>query len=172
MRQNAVGRWRVAGVIRFLVNARDLQLECARVLYETLLVLVKYGSETMLWKERSRVRGLLGIRRMDRILNAWIRELCGVRKGLDERINEGILQWFGHVERMEGDRITKKVYVGECAGIRSLGKPQKRWIDTVKERLRKRGLDVRQARRMVQERSEWQGFVRGNAWSVAQGMNH
>ena len=31
---------RVAGAIRYLVNARDLQLECARVLHETLPVLV------------------------------------------------------------------------------------------------------------------------------------
>ena len=55
-----------------------MQLECARILHETLLVLVlMYGSETMLWKEkeRSRTRAvqmdnprgllLLGIRRMD-----------------------------------------------------------------------------------------------------------
>ena len=55
-----------------------------------------YGSETMLWKER---RGLLGIRRMDRVPNAWIRELNGVKKGLDEKIDEGILRWFGHGER-------------------------------------------------------------------------
>ena len=58
-----------------------------------------YGSETMLWKEmeRSRVRavqldnlrGLLGIRRMDRILNARKKELCGVRKGLG--VNGGSL---------------------------------------------------------------------------------
>ena len=39
----------------------------------------------------------------------------------------------------------------------------KRWIDTVKECLKKRGLNVRQARRMVQDRNEWWGFVRGNA---------
>ena len=38
------------------------------------------------------LRGLLGIRRMDRILNARINELCGVRKGLDERIDEGVLR--------------------------------------------------------------------------------
>ena len=42
------------------------------------------------------LRGLLGITRMDRVRNAWIRELCGVRKGLDERIDEGILRWFSH----------------------------------------------------------------------------
>ena len=66
------------------------------VLHETLLVPVLiYSSETMLWKEkeRSRVRivqmdnlkGLLGIKRMDRVSNARIRE------GLGERIEEGVL---------------------------------------------------------------------------------
>ena len=48
---------RAAGAIRSLVNARDLQLECARVLHETLLVSVlMHGSETMLWKEEERSR--------------------------------------------------------------------------------------------------------------------
>ena len=42
---------------------------------------------------------------MDRVPNARIRELSGVKKGLDERIDEGVLGWFGHVERMERDRI-------------------------------------------------------------------
>ena len=88
-RKVASGR-RITGVITSLVNARDLQLECARVLHETLLVSVlMFGSETMLWKEkeRSRVRnvqmdmhrGLLGITRMDRVPNAQIRELYRVR---------------------------------------------------------------------------------------------
>ena len=36
-RKVASGR-RVAGAMRSLVNARGLQLECARVLHETLLV--------------------------------------------------------------------------------------------------------------------------------------
>ena len=61
--------------------------ECSRVLHETLLVpVLMYGSAPMLWKEKERsivravqmdnLRGLLGIRRMDRIPNARIRELC------------------------------------------------------------------------------------------------
>ena len=49
--------------------------------------------------------------------------------------------------RMERDRITKRVYVVACAGSHSVDRPQKRWIDTVKECLRKGGLDARQARR-------------------------
>ena len=50
--------------------------------------------------------------------------------------------------------------VGECAGSHSVSMPQKRCIDTMKECLRKRGLDIRPARRMVQDINEWQRFVR------------
>ena len=101
-RMVASGR-RVTGAIRSVVNSRDLQLECARILHETLLVpVVMYGSETMLGKEKERsrirtvlmdnLRGLLGIRRMDRVPNTRIRKLCRVKKSLDERIDEGMLQ--------------------------------------------------------------------------------
>ena len=66
---------RFAGAIRSLINTRNLQLECARVLHETLPIpLFMNDSETILWeeKERSRLRGvqmnnlrgLLGIWRM------------------------------------------------------------------------------------------------------------
>ena len=49
-------------------------------------------------------RGLLGIRKMDKALNALIRQLCGVMKGVNEKIDEDVFQWFDHVERMEDDR--------------------------------------------------------------------
>ena len=57
------------------------------------------------------LRGLLSIRKMDRVTNAQIRKLYGVKKGLKERIDEGVLRLFGHVER---GRIAKRVYVGVC----------------------------------------------------------
>ena len=75
-----------------------------------------------------------------------------MKKGLDEKIDEIMLQWFGHVDR---DMIAKRVCVGEYAGSRSVGRPWKRWIDNVKDCLKKRGLDVMQARRMVPDKSEW-----------------
>ena len=81
-----------------------------------------YGSESMLWKEKEKssirvvrmdnLRGLLGIiRRTARVPNARIRELRGVKKGVNEMIDEGVFRWFGHVMRMENDRIAKRVYV-------------------------------------------------------------
>ena len=65
-------------------------------------------------------RVLLGIRIMDRVPNARIRQMCEATKGLDEMINEDVFRWFGHVKRMENDRIVKRVNVGECAGSRSV----------------------------------------------------
>ena len=49
-----------------------------------------------------------------------MREFCSY-----ERI-DGVLRWFGHVGKMEYDKIAKKVYAGECADSRSVGKSQKR----------------------------------------------
>ena len=37
---------------------------------------------------------------------------------------------------MERDRIAKRVFVGECAGSRSVGRPRERWIDAVKKCLK------------------------------------
>ena len=48
-------------------------------------------------------QGFPGIRRMNRVPNERIRE-----KGVDERIDKGILLWFGHVKRIDKDRIAKR----------------------------------------------------------------
>ena len=60
-------------------------------------------------------------------------------KGVDERINEDVLWWFDHVERMEKARIAKIIYVRECAGSHSVGTQRKRWIDSVKDCLKRFG---------------------------------
>ena len=160
-----------------ICNLSVLELCMKHCFYLFLCMAVRqcYGNE----KERSRIRavqmdnlrGFLGIRKMDRAPNARIRELCGVTKEVGERIDEGVLRWFGRVERMLNDIIVKRVFVGECAGSRSMGRLRKWWINTVSNCLRKRGLDVEEASRMVQERIELRGFVKGNAWGVARGMN-
>ena len=60
-----------------------------------------YGSETIIWREKERskimtvqmdnLKGLLGIRRMGKVPNVRIRQLCRVMKGVDEKIDEGVL---------------------------------------------------------------------------------
>ena len=83
MRQNVVGRWRVGEGLQVLLCfwLMSLQLECVMVFHESLLVpALTYDSVTMVLreKEKSRIwdaqmdnlRGFLGIRRMDKVLNA------------------------------------------------------------------------------------------------------
>jgi len=173
---------KTAGGIRSLVNEKHLDLKCVRTLHEKLLVpTLLYGSECMLWKEKERsriravqmdnLRGVLGVKRRDRMRNERIRDICGVKKGVDELIDESVLRWYGHVERMGDERIVKRVYDSECLGVRSVGRPRKRWIDTVRECVRKRGLCMREAERIVHDRNVWRGYVRGRTWGLARGMN-
>ena len=77
-----------------------------------------------------KIRSLLGIRRMDRVPNARIREFFGVAKGVGERIEEDALHSFNCVDRRgENDRIAKRVYVRQCAGSRSAGQPRNEDVD-------------------------------------------
>ena len=80
----------------------------------------------MIWKEEiartkavqmDNLRGLVGIRKMDKVSNVRLRELYEVTKGVNERIDEGALRWFGHVERIENDRIGRRMYVREVQVI-------------------------------------------------------
>ena len=61
------------------------------------------------------------------------------KKRLMNVFSDGSVVW-----RMENDKNAKRVYVGVCPGSRSVGRPRKRWFDTVKDCLKKRGLDVKQ----------------------------
>ena len=67
-----------------MANVRSLQLECSGVLQESLLVpVLTYGNETIIWRKKERssirvvqmdnLRGLLGIRKIDKVPNARIR---------------------------------------------------------------------------------------------------
>ena len=78
------------------------------------------------------------------------RVVCAIRSVVNAR---SLVRPY-HVERMENDRIAKRFYVGECASIRSVSRPRKRWNDTLKDCLKKRGLDVKEVRRMI-------GLLRG-----------
>ena len=58
---------------------------------------------------------MLSIRRMNIVPKERIMELCGVTKGVDERIDEDVLQWFGYVKRIENDKDCEEgVYRGVC----------------------------------------------------------
>jgi hypothetical protein len=65
------------------------------------------------------------------------------------------ISWLGHQERMEEDRMPKKIFTRELEGTRRRGRPRKGWRE---EDLQVLG--VRRWREFVKDREKWRGIVR------------
>jgi len=68
------------------------------------------------------------------------------------------ISWLGHLERMEDDRMPKKIFTQELVGMRRRGRPRKRWKEEVERDLQKLG--VRRWRELVADRKQWKDIVR------------
>ena len=77
------------------------------------------------------------------------------------------LSWLGHLERMEEDRMPKKIFTQELKGTRRRGRPRKRWNEEVERDLQVLG--VRRWRELVADRKKMEGhFLTGQSphWAV------
>jgi hypothetical protein len=88
------------------------------------------------------------------------RELEELNKG--ENIVKWIkgqrISWLGQLERMEEDRIPKKIFTQELEGPRRRGRPRKGWREEEERDLQVLG--VRRWRELMIEREKWRGIVR------------
>src|SRR6476469_2103567 len=157
--------------LKVIWQARDISLGTKVMVYESLVLsLLLYNSET--WtlredtKQRLRVfemgclRRILGVTRRDRIRNAHIRERLNLSTGIVQRVAERRLRFFGHVVRMSAHRLTLVAVQGQVHGKRSRGRPQKRWIDHVKEDITTMGISLVEAFRLTQDREGWRSLDR------------
>jgi hypothetical protein len=62
-------------------------------------------------------------------------------------IKEQRISWLGHLERMEKERMPKKIFTQEMEGTRRRGRPRKRWREKVERDLKVLG--VRRCRELV-----------------------
>ena len=65
---------------------------------------------------------------------------------------------LGHLERMEEDRMPRKIFTEELEGSRGRGRPRKRWKEEVERYIQVLG--VRRWRELVMDRKKWKDFVR------------
>ena len=65
------------------------------------------------------------------------RELEGLNKGenIVKWIKGQIISWLDHLERMEEDRMHKKVFIQDLEGTRRRGRPRKGWREEVERNL-------------------------------------
>ena len=77
------------------------------------------------------LRNICGIKKVDRVRNAIIRERCGCELSVLKRIERNVLKWFGHVERIVEESLVKRVFRANVEG--HMGRGGRRWRDKVKE---------------------------------------
>jgi hypothetical protein len=68
------------------------------------------------------------------------------------------LAWLGHVERMEEERMLRKLLHGRMEGRRRRGRPRKRWLHDLEEDLRV--MQVGRWWEKVRSKEEWRRVVR------------
>jgi hypothetical protein len=66
------------------------------------------------------------------------------------------ISWLGHLERMEEDRMPKKIFTQELEGTRRRGRPRKRWKKEVKRYIQVLG--VRRWRTTATDRKKMEGY--------------
>jgi len=72
-------------------------------------------------------------------------------------INVERISWLGHLERMEEDRVPKKIFTQELEGTRRRGRTRKIWKEEVERYLQVLG--VRRWRELVADRRKWKDIV-------------
>jgi len=81
-----------------------------------------------------------------------------IRENIVKWIKVKRISWLGHLERMEEDRMPKKIFNQEMEGTRRKGRPRKGWREKVERDLQVLG--VRRWRELVRDRKKWRGTVR------------
>ena len=97
--------------------------------------------------------------RMDRVTNEEVRRRAGIESELASREDQRVLRWFGHVERMDGYRMARRVLTDEVSGGRVQGRPRLGWMDGVKVALGNRGMTVDAPQQCAKDRKAWRALV-------------
>ena len=105
------------------------------------------------------LKSMTGVSQLDKVKNEVVRARTGERRELAARVNMNVLRWFSHVERMDNERLLKKVMNVKVDGRSARGRPKFRWMDGVKRALNDKRMDVREASEHARNRNEWRTIV-------------
>ncbi|KAK3532164.1 hypothetical protein QTP86_009044 [Hemibagrus guttatus] len=124
-----------------------------------------YGLETVSLRKRQEselevaelkmLRFFLGVTRLDRIRNEYIRGTAHVGR-LGDKVRESRLRWFGHVQRRESEYIGRRMLDMELPGRRQRGRPKRRYMDGINEDMKLVGASVQDA----EDRDRWREMIR------------
>ena len=151
-------------------KSKDISIATKVKLYQTLILsILTYGSETWTLKKEDENRLLVfemmclrkigGFSRMDRIRNTTIRNSLDVKQNIIDQITLKRLRYYGHVMRMNPQRLPYISLNGRVQGNRPRGRPAKRWLDSVKSDVNRLNLTIPEASRQARSRADWKEVV-------------
>ncbi|KAK3524421.1 hypothetical protein QTP70_027975 [Hemibagrus guttatus] len=155
--------WRkVSGVL----CDRKISVRIKGKVYRTVVrAAMLYGLETVSLRKRQEselevaelkmLRFSLGVTRLDRIRNEYIRGTAHVGR-LGDKVREARLRWFGHVQRRESEYIGRRMLDMELPGRRQRGRPKRRYMDGINEDMKLVGASVEDA----EDRDRWREMIR------------
>ena len=92
----------------------------------------------------------LGVTRMDRIRNEYIRGTAQVGR-FGEKTREARLRWYGDALRKDDGYIGRRMLRMELPGKRKRGRPKRRFMDVVNEDM----AEVKVAEEDTEDRNNW-----------------
>jgi hypothetical protein len=155
-----------------LWKKRNISIATKMRIYQSLVLSVLlYGAEswTLLQSDIKKLevfhmrclRRVLGISLRDRIRNETIRERCCNQPTISEEIQKRRLRWFGHVCRMEPQRLPYQLLwrtrPSQWKIIRTA--PKKIWSKQVENDLANRRLTLRDAKNIALDRQQWKELI-------------
>ncbi|GBO99962.1 hypothetical protein EVAR_74314_1 [Eumeta japonica] len=82
-------------------------------------------------QEMRSLRSMCRVSRKDRRRNSDVRERCNLKEDVVSKVERGILR-FGHLEKMNEDRLTKQIYrANVCDGKVGKDRPGKSYADQI-----------------------------------------
>ena len=174
------GATRAFGTLkRRLWGRRDVSLKVKMKIFNAVVLpVLLYGAST--WAltrteelrldafEMRMLRNIIGVRWDHFVRNEDIRErLC--QPPVSIKLRRARMKWFGHVERMGGERQVKRIMNAEMEGRRPVGRPRTRWKDVLRRDLTSSGLSLSEAAAEALDRDSWRTIVRASCHFNAAG---
>ncbi|XP_030758599.1 uncharacterized protein LOC115884231 [Sitophilus oryzae] len=101
-------------------------------------------------------RRAAGKSKLDRVRNERIQNIMGVKHRISEDIKINKLRWYAHVQRMEENRIPKKILNWTPQGKRKTGRPRRNWREGIDGDITTRGIDEN----LWTDRDQWRLEIR------------
>ena len=156
-------------------NSRGISLKTKVKLFNgTVMSILLYGSET--WKglkevenrlrrfESNCLRKIMGIKWYDHVTEDEVRRRSG-QPSVIQKMKTHRWRYFGHVLRMNEERLPRQTLYWTPEGSRRRGRPKETWRRTIQREMRTKELEMEDVERLACCREDWRRFI-ADLWAI------